>query len=154
MGIEDFFLSSTILGVLAQRLVRKVCPYCKEEYEPPEEIVDDLKKVLNELSSNTILMTKDTELAKIIKSVMSKDKLTLYRGKGCPKCDNGYKGRIGIFELMPMSEKIGEATLSRAPSTKIEQIAKEEGMVTLLQDGYVRALQGETTLEEVMRVTK
>ena len=82
MGIEVFFLSSTILGVLAQRLVRKVCPYCKEEYEPPEEIVDDLKKVLNELSSNTILMTKDTELAKIIKSVMSKDKLTLYRGKG------------------------------------------------------------------------
>lgn len=154
MGIEDFFLSSTILGVLAQRLVRKICPYCKEEYEPPEEIAEDLNKVLNELSSNTVLMTKDVELAKIIKSVMAKDKLTLYRGKGCPKCDNGYKGRVGIFELMAMSEKIGEATLSKAPSTKIEQIAKEEGMITLLQDGYVRALQGETTLEEVMRVTK
>jgi type IV pilus assembly protein PilB len=154
MDIEDFFLSSTILGVLAQRLVRKVCPYCKEEYEPPKEILEDLKSVLDELSNNQVLMTKDVELAKIIKEIMAKDKLTLFRGKGCPKCDNGYKGRVGIFELLAMSEKISEATLSKVPSSKIEEIAKSEGMITLLQDGYVRALQGDTTLEEIMRVTK
>jgi type II secretory ATPase GspE/PulE/Tfp pilus assembly ATPase PilB-like protein len=135
-------------------LVRKVCPYCKEEYVPPQEIMDDINVVLKELSSNTVLMSKDTEIAKIVKSVMEKDKITLCRGKGCPKCDNGYKGRVGIFELMQMSEKISEATLSKAPSTKIEGIAKQEGMITLLQDGYVRALEGETTLEEIMRVTK
>ena len=154
MGIEDFFLSSTVLGVLAQRLVRKVCPYCREEYSPPKEIVNDVKAILNELSSNSVLMSKDTEIAKTIKTIMGKEDITLYRGKGCPKCDNGYKGRIGIFELLPMSEKIAEATLNKFPSTKIEEIAKQEGMVTLLQDGYIRALEGQTTLEEVMRVTK
>jgi len=154
MDIEDFFLSSTILGVLAQRLVRKVCPYCKEEYDPPKEILDDLNNILRELSGNQVLMTKDAEMAKIIKEIMAKDKITLFRGKGCPKCDNGYKGRVGIFELLAMSEKISEATLSKVPSGKIEEIAKSEGMITLLQDGYIRALQGDTTLEEIMRVTK
>jgi type II secretory ATPase GspE/PulE/Tfp pilus assembly ATPase PilB-like protein len=131
-----------------------VCQYCKEEYEPPKEILEDLKGVLDELSNNQVLMTKDAELAKIIKEIMVKDKLTLFRGKGCPKCDNGYKGRVGIFELLAMSEKISEATLSKVPSGKIEEIAKSEGMITLLQDGYIRALQGDTTLEEIMRVTK
>lgn len=154
MDIEDFFLASTVIGVLAQRLVRKVCPYCKEEYVPPKEILDDVNQVLKELSSNSVLMTKDPEIAKIVKTVMAKDKITLYRGKGCPKCDNGYKGRVGIFELLAMSTKIGEATLEKVPSTKIEEIAKQEGMVTLLQDGYLRALEGDSTLEEIMRVTK
>ena len=154
MGVEDFFLASTVIGVLAQRLVRKVCPYCREEYDPPKEILDDIKEMLDELSKNSVLMTKDPEIAKVVKSTLEKKKVTLYRGKGCPKCDNGYKGRVGIFELLSMSEKIGEATLEKAPSGKIEEIAKLEGMLTLMQDGYLRALVGDTTLEEVMRVAK
>jgi len=154
MGVEDFFLASTVIGVLAQRLVRKVCPYCREEYEPPKEILDNINEMLGELSKNTVIMTKDPEVAKVIKSTMEKKSITLYRGKGCPKCDNGYKGRFGIFELLTMSEKLGEATLEKVPATKIEQIAKQEGMLTLLQDGYLRALVGDTTLEEVMRVAK
>lgn len=154
MDVEDFFLASTIIGVMAQRLVRKVCPYCKEEYEPPKEIVDDVTKVVDDLASNSVLMTKDPEIAKVVKGVKDKGKVTLFRGKGCPKCDNGYKGRVGIFELLAMSEKVGEATLSKVPASKIESIAREEGMITLMQDGYVRALEGDTTLEEVMRVTK
>ncbi|MBW6441798.1 GspE/PulE family protein [Patescibacteria group bacterium] len=154
MDIEDFFLASTILGVMAQRLVRKVCQYCREEYEPPKEILEDINKVLKEISSNTVLMTKDPEVSKVVKGILAKDKITLFRGKGCPKCDNGYKGRVGIFELLAMSEEVGKATLEKLPSSKIEEIAKKEGMITLLQDGYVRALEGDTTLEEVMRVTK
>jgi len=155
MGVEDFFLVSTVIGILAQRLVGKVCEYCKEEYEPPKEILDDLTKVLDELSSNNIVMTKDPETAKLVKTLKAKKALTLYRGKGCPKCENrGHKGRIGIFELLQMSDKIGEATLEKFPAGKIEQIAKGEGTITLLQDGILRALEGTTSLEEVMRVTK
>ncbi|NMB91575.1 type II/IV secretion system protein [candidate division WWE3 bacterium] len=155
MGVEDFFLVSTVIGILAQRLVGKVCEYCKEEYEPPKEILDDLTKVLDELSSNNVVMTKDPETAKLVKTLKAKKALTLYRGKGCPKCENrGHKGRIGIFELLQMSDKIGEATLEKFPAGKIEQIAKGEGTITLLQDGILRALEGTTSLEEVMRVTK
>jgi type IV pilus assembly protein PilB len=154
MDVEDFFLASTIIGVMAQRLVRKVCPYCKEEYDPPKEILDDIQKVVEELSSNTVLMTKDPEVAKIVKGLKDKSDIKLYRGKGCPKCESGYKGRVGIFELLSMSEKIGEATLEKVPASKIEELARQEGMITLMQDGYLRALEGDTTLEEVMRVTK
>lgn len=154
MGVEDFFLVSTVIGILAQRLVRKVCKHCVQEYEPPKEIADEIDAVLQELSKNTVLMTKDPENAKLIKTLLEKKKLVLYRGKGCSKCTAGYMGRVGIFELLQMSEKIGEVTLEKAPATKIEQIAKQEGMITLMQDGYLRALEGSTTLEEVMRVTK
>lgn len=155
MGVEDFFLTSTIIGVLAQRLVGKVCEFCKQEYEPPKEILDTLEGVLNELSTNTTIMTKDPEIAKSVKSLQAKKGLTLWRGKGCPKCENrGHKGRVGIFELLLMSEKISELTMEKSPASKIEQVAKQEGMITLLQDGILRALEGTTSLEEVMRVTK
>ncbi len=154
MGVEDFFLVSTVIGILAQRLVRKVCKYCVQEYEPPKEIADEIAAVLQELSKNTVLMTKDPENAKLVKTLLAKNKPVLFRGKGCPKCTAGYTGRVGIFELLQMSEKIGEAVLAKSPATKIEQIAKQEGMITLMQDGYLRALEGSTTLEEVMRVTK
>lgn len=153
MGVEDFFLVSTVIGVLAQRLVRKVCKFCVQEYEPPKEIAEQIDAVLQELSKNTVLMTKDPESSKLIKSLLGKKKPVLFRGKGCPKCTAGYMGRVGIYELLQMSEKIGEATLAKSPAAKIEQIAKQEGMITLMQDGYLRALEGSTTLEEVMRVT-
>jgi len=155
MGVEDFFLVSTIIGVLAQRLVRKICEDCKQEYDPPKEMLDQVGVTLDELSKNMVIMSKDPETAKLVKTMLGKKGLKLFRGKGCPKCGNsGYRGRVGIFELLMMSEKIGQATLEKAPSSKIEAIAKAEGMVTLLQDGHLRSLEGTTTLEEVMRVTK
>lgn len=154
MGVEDFFIASTLNAVVAQRLVRRICPECKETYEPPAEIETGLRKTLDDLSQNKVLMTKDIETAKIVKNFSSQKKLTLYRGKGCSRCESGYKGRIGIFELLPMSERISQATLDKSPASKVQQIAIEEGMTTLIQEGYLRALEGETTLEEVMRVTK
>jgi len=152
MGVEDFFLASTINAVVAQRLVRRVCPNCKEEYDAPSEILTGLKQTLKDISENKILMSKDVETVKLIKTFLGKDKLKLYRGKGCSKCENGYRGRLGIFELLLMSEKVSQATLEKVPASKLEQIAIEEGMLTLLQDGYLRAIEGTTTLEEVMRV--
>jgi len=155
MGVEAFLLASTLGGVLAQRLVRRICEHCKEEYEPPEEIQTDLKEVIKAIASNEKLMSKDTEVAKVLNKVKDQEKLKLYHGKGCIKCDNvGYKGRVGLFELLSASEAIAHAMLEGSPSSKLHEIAVKEGMITLMQDGIVRALEGTTTLEEVMRVAK
>lgn len=155
MGVESFLLASILTGSLAQRLVRRVCSFCKEEYEAPEEIHTQLKEVLDEISANKVLMSKDTEVSKIVNTYKDKEKLILTRGKGCQKCGNvGYKGRVGIYELLTTSDAIAHAILEGSPTSAINKIATEEGMLTLMQDGMLRALEGTTTLEEVMRVAR
>ncbi len=154
MGVEDFLLTSTLNCVLAQRLVRRICNDCKEEYDPPEEVKDDIKAVVAEVSKNKVIMSKDTESAKVIKD-FDPSNIKIFKGKGCPKCSNsGYKGRIGIYELLPMSDTIGHLTLENSPVSKLQEQAVEEGMLLLLQDGFIRVIEGLTTLEEVMRVAK
>jgi len=155
MGVEAFLLASIMAGSLAQRLVRRVCDFCKEEYEPPEEIQEQLKEIITQIEANTVLMTKDTELAKLVIAFKAKEKNTLCRGRGCAKCDNtGYKGRIGIYELLTGSDAMAHAILEEKPSSELQNIAIKEGMITLIQDGMLRALEGTTTLEEVMRVAR
>jgi len=150
MGAENFLLASTINLVLAQRLVRKICSFCKEKYEAPKEVAEDIKNNLGSLL-NTIPLDKDKTDAKIDKS----GKIYLYRGKGCEKCSQqGYLGRVGVFEVMPISSKVAKFTLERRTAGDIEKEATDEGMVTLLQDGYFKALEGLTTVEEVLRVAK
>ncbi|AHB40401.1 MAG: hypothetical protein ACD_25C00229G0001 [uncultured bacterium] len=155
MGVENFLLASTVNAILAQRLVRKICVDCKEEYEPPEEVQESVKKIMAEVAENKVLLARDPEISKILKNVSGKEKLMLWRGKGCPKCGNvGYRGRLGIFELLYMSEEISHLILENAPSSKIHETAVKLGMLTLLQDGYLRIVEGMTTLEEVLRVAK
>lgn len=152
MGVEDFLLSSTLNAVLAQRLVRRICPDCVTEFEPPKEIQAKIREVLDEVKENKVLMSKDPDVAKSIK-ILEQDKLILHKGQGCDTCgQTGYKGRIGIFELLEMSEKLAALTVENSPADILERAGVEEGMITLLQDGYLRALEGITTLEEVMRV--
>ena len=92
---------------------------------------------------------------KDLEIIGGKTKLKLYRGKGCDKCsDSGYKGRIAIFEVMSMSETIGRLVLERSPAGKIEELAVEEGMIRLLQDGYLKVVEGITTMEEILRVAR
>ena len=99
-------------------------------------------------------MSKDKVIADDMKKITS-GKIKLFRGKGCEKCGkSGYRHRIGIFEVLEMSPKIAELTLDRKPADLIEKVAVEEGMLTLLQDGYLKVIEGITTLEEVMRVAK
>ena len=137
MGAEPFLLASSMLCVVGQRVVRRICNKCKEEYEPPPAVVSDIKKVLGDLYPK------------------KRGKLKLYRGKKCPACNqSGYSGRIGIFEVLPISEKIARLILERAPASKIEKQAREEGMVTMKQDGYLKAIEGITTIEEVLRVAE
>ena len=154
MGVENFLLASTVNVIVAQRLVRKVCTNCKEEHESPKEVADDIKRVLANIEKSDILMHKDHDIANSVKKV-KEGKIKIYKGKGCDKCNNtGYKGRIGIFEVLEVTNNVAHLTLDNSPASKIEEVAVEEGMLTLLQDGYLRVLEGVTTLEEVMRVAK
>lgn len=137
MKAEPYLLASTITAIVAQRVGRQICKYCKENYSPTKETVDDLKQVLGKL---WIPVTDNFELQK---------------GSGCPQCGNtGYLGRIGIFEVLPVTEKIGRLILEHSPDSEIEKQAVLEGMITMKQDGYLKAIEGITTLEEVIRVAQ
>ena len=134
MDVEPFLLASSMTCIVGQRVVRQVCPSCKEIYSPPAEVVADFKKILGPLMPATP---------------------TLYKGKKCEACDGtGYQGRIGIFEVLPITEKIGRMILERSPSSKLENQAVADGMITMKQDGYLKILEGITTLEEVLRVAE
>ncbi len=136
LGGEPFLLASAMTCILAQRVLRKICDNCKEEYSPPAEVAEDIKKVLGSL-------------------YQEKGPLKLHRGKKCPECNNtGYLGRIGIFEVLPVTEKIARLILERAATGAIEKQALEDGMITLKQDGYLKAVEGISTIEEVLRVAQ
>ncbi|MBI3975194.1 MAG: type II/IV secretion system protein, partial [Armatimonadetes bacterium] len=128
MGVEPFLISSSVLAILAQRLARQICPHCKIAYTPPPEAVKRLG----------LDPSKETQL---------------FRGQGCEECRfTGYKGRIGVFELLVMSDAIRELVVRRAPSTEIKARAVREGMQTLRDDGLEKVLSGVSTIDEILRV--
>ncbi len=130
MGVEPFLVSSAVTAVMAQRLVRTICPRCKEEYQPPAEVLEDLG--------------------------LSEEKgLKFYRGKGCRNCKNtGYFGRTGIFELLIPHERIKDMVVKKAPATELRKEALRSGMMSLREDGVFKIKEGITTVEEVLRVTQ
>lgn len=139
MGIEPFLITSSINAVEAQRLVRRVCPKCRVEEKLPTAVVDEVAADLKD--ANIDSKFKDSALYKF------------YRGQGCPDCRNGYRGRVGIFEVLDMSEPIEALAVKKEPASVIEEQAIKEGMITMKQDGLLKALQGLTTIEEVMKAT-
>lgn len=142
MQAEPFLLASSMTCVAAQRVVRKICDNCKEAYTPPAPIVEQMKQVLGPMYEAYL-------------SKLGGKPMTLSRGRKCEACgETGYRGRVGIFEVLKVTEKIGKLILERAPAIQIEQAAVTDGMVLMEQDGYLKALEGITTLEEVMRVAK
>ena len=153
MHAEPYLLASSITAVVAQRVVRKVCSVCREAYLPPVEVVADIKSVLGNLFESW----KQSK-PEVIKEAQTKGgEILLYRGRGegCKECGgSGYVGRVGIFEVMPISSKIGQLIMERAPSAELEKQAVIEGMLLMKQDGYLKALDGETTIEEVIRVAQ
>ena len=131
MGVELFNISASLIGVLAQRLVRKVCDHCKVEVEPDPSVLRRLNLDEKEF--------KD---------------VTLYRGVGCERCNGtGYKGRYAIHELMIIDDEIRRAIVEGKSATELKELAREKGMKTLREDGIYKAMQGITTLEEVMART-
>ncbi|MBI4847033.1 MAG: type II secretion system ATPase GspE [Nitrospirae bacterium] len=128
MGVEGFLVSSSLIGVLAQRLVRMICPHCKEPYNPGKQLVDRI-----ELPGN----------------------ITTYHGAGCDECRNtGYRGRTGIFEMMPVDGEIRQMILDKASSDVIRQKAVVKGMQVLRESGWQKVREGVTTIEEVLRVAQ
>ncbi len=131
MGVEPYLINASLVCVLAQRLVRKICPHCKEEYVIKKDILESLKLNLKEV-----------------------DKPVFFRGKGCLRClDTGYSGRVGIAEVLLLTPVIRELISGHSQEHIIKQQARKEGMQTLREDGVRLALSGTTTLEEVLRVT-
>jgi type II secretory ATPase GspE/PulE/Tfp pilus assembly ATPase PilB-like protein len=129
LGVEPFLVSSSLLCVLAQRLVRVICPQCKEAYNPPENTLNNL-------------------------NLEKKEEMVFYRGKGCSFCENtGYKGRVAIYELLVPSKEVFEAIMAKASSEQIKEILKSLGTRTLADDGLEKVMEGVTTIEEVLRVT-
>lgn len=136
MGVEPFLLASSINAVVGQRILRRICQSCKVSFDPPPEIAENIRKVLGKLLSE----------GKAVK---------LFKGRGCEECgQTGYLGRVGIFEVLPVSSGVMNLILERATAEKIEGLALSEGMITLKQDGYMKALEGVTSLEEVLRVAE
>lgn len=149
MGVEPFLLSSTVNVIVGQRLVRVLCD-CKEPYEADQEVVKDIHQELDVIGGFS-LYDQDNNLK--FKFDKNTDKVTLYKPVGCPKCNqSGYVSRTGIFEVLNMSDAIGRAVMGNASIKEVQEIAIQEGMITMVQDGYIKAIEGITTLEEVFRV--
>jgi type IV pilus assembly protein PilB len=127
MGVEPYLLVSTLRGIVAQRLVRSICPHCREEYTPD---------------------STECELAGVEPGTK------LIRGAGCRECRNtGYRGRVAIFEVMGVNEEIRKALVSRASLDEIRRAALAMGMVTLREAGIKKVIEGVTTVSEIIRVT-
>jgi type II secretory ATPase GspE/PulE/Tfp pilus assembly ATPase PilB-like protein len=154
MGIEPFLLTAAINSLLAQRLVRKLCPQCIQAKVYPAEtlqlvykeknIIDIIKKISSKYYSE-----------EEIKQLEFENEYVFYKGMGCKSCGfTGYKGRIGIFELMEFDDEIKNAIMGGINADKIEDIAVKNGMTTMLENGVEKALSGITSLEEIIRVIK
>ncbi len=136
MGAEPYLLASSMTAIVAQRVVRKIHDKCKTTDVAKPEVIQEIKSGLGNI------WPADRQI-------------NLYKGSGDEECGNsGYLGRIGIFEVIPVSEKIGRLILERSPAVTIEKQAREEGMVTLKQDGYLKVTEGLTTMEEILRVAQ
>lgn len=151
MEVEPFLLASTMNVVLAQRLVRKICLNCKEAYYADLEVTKAIHKIMDGIKTYDIFKLPNND--PVNPQTPDDDKIVLYRGKGCSKCnDTGYTGRIGIFEALDINEGVSKLMLQRASGGDIQKAALANGMVTMIQDGFMKAIEGITTIEEVMRV--
>ncbi len=154
MGAEHFLVASTVNVVAAQRLVRKLCNECKVEYKIDKKGI----KVLDE-SFNTKEVLEYLKVCEQTKGLVKKDDqwddIRLYKAKGCDQCNNeGYHGRVGIYEVLDIDPDIEKLITQSASTESIEAKAKENGMSTMIEDGLSKAVQGLTTIEEVLRVTR
>jgi type IV pilus assembly protein PilB len=150
MKVKPFLISSTTNVVVAQRLARKICSNCIEEYKLDKVTVGVLESQYDIPEIMKILAKE-----KVIDKEKSLADINFYRGKGCDHCDmQGYKGRVGIFEVLDVNEAIKDLIVASASSEKIQTQAVADGMLTMIQDGFVKAASKITTIEEILRITK
>jgi len=151
MGVPAFLIAATTNIIVAQRLVRKICPNCIQSYKLDKQTIEDIKQQLN---IESIMATLQKEKA-IVDAKKGLESLLFYRGKGCKQCGgSGYKGRIGIYETLEITETMSELILKKANAAELKNQAIKQGMLTIVEDGFIKARSGITTIEEIMRVTK
>lgn len=138
MGVEPFLITSSINCIIAQRLVRKICSKCKVRVNLPLPLIQGIKQELARTTNPIVNQYRNKELS-------------FYKGKGCEYCNGGYKGRIGIFEVLTVSGRIEDLAVNRQPAHVITNQALREGMIGLKQDGIIKVLEGQTTIEEVIK---
>jgi len=131
MGIEAYLLASSLIGVMAQRLVRTLCPHCKQPFTPTAEDLREINLAAEEAAT-----------------------LTLYHPRECEFCRSGYSGRTGIFEMLPVDDEVRRQVVDKVSSNVIRQRSVAKGMRTLLMDGRAKVVQGLTTVEELVRVSQ
>jgi type II secretory ATPase GspE/PulE/Tfp pilus assembly ATPase PilB-like protein len=142
MGVKPFLIAPALNAVIGQRLVRKICDKCKVEDTIEPERLEEVKKSLSSISPASG------------ETIPNVENLKFYKGTGCPECNNsGYKGRIGIYEVIIMSDPIRAALSETISEYEMQKLALEQGMVTMTQDGLLKAIEGITSVEEVFRVT-
>lgn len=138
MGVEPFLLTSALNAAVGQRVVRKICLHCRVQFDAPIEVAENIRQILGKFIPSSQF-----------------GQMKLFKGQGCNYCNHtGYMGRIGIFEVLVMADQINKLALERASSSDLEKAAVENGMITLKQDGYLKVVEGITTLEEVLRVAQ
>jgi general secretion pathway protein E len=133
MGVEPYLVGSTVIGILAQRLVRRLCNHCKTPVKPTEVELNKIGLTMNDVDESTVT----------------------YRANGCPECmEGGYSGRTGIYELMLITDELKTLINKNEDANVIKNVARSNGMKTLREDGALKVLQGITSIEEVLRVTQ
>ncbi len=154
MGAEPFLVASTANVIIAQRLVRKLCNDCKEEYKLEKKELEALRN--NYEMDNILEVLRKNEITK--DKIATKDDwadIKFYKPKGCNQCNGeGYRGRNGIFEVLEIDEEIRKMISQNSPAEELEKRAKEKGMISMIEDGFQKAVLGITSIEEILRVTK
>lgn len=139
LGAEPFLIATVMNGILAQRIARRICEHCREQYTPEQPIQDDVRQVLG----------------KLLPAKYATAPITLYRGRGCEECGNsGYRGRLGIYEFLVITPTVTSMIVGEVNAKDIEQKGLDEGLILMKQDGYLKSLDGITTLEEVLRIAE
>lgn len=170
MGVESYLLASTLRVAVAQRLPRTICPDCMESYPAPVEVLQNIKDTFKEIQGFDVVtylkqLTQSAQmegapehLKLVVAPEISPDgseQVYLYRGKGCQRCGgSGYKGRVGIFEVMQVDTEMQKLIISKVTENEIDAMAHQKGMLSMVQDGYLKSLEGITTIEEVLRVSR
>jgi type II secretory ATPase GspE/PulE/Tfp pilus assembly ATPase PilB-like protein len=167
MGIEPFLIASTVRVVIGQRLVRRLCPVCKESYSPEKTEIDSIIEMfgvgkegymehIHELEEQATKEGIGKDVGDELSSTGDTIK-RLYRAKpgGCDECNHvGYRGRMGIYETLANSNEVQKLIVANATSNDIQSQAIKEGMMTMQVDGFIKALRGQTSVEEILRVTR
>ncbi len=141
MGVKPFLLAPALNAIIGQRLVRRICEDCKQQVQIDEKQMNFVKKVVSEIPEASG------------ETVPAETEWKFMGGKGCTKCNgSGYKGRLGIYEILTMSEEIKASLSEKISEYEVRELAKQQGMTTMQQDGVLKILDGITTVEEVYRV--